>query len=445
MPAETAEVLTPTEPDSAQFGGPLEARLTSEQIAQLDQMNADAFGGGQETSPSPGAGEGQDVAREMPTSPPPTTPAKETAAPSPTATIDEFTPPEEDGVTAPPPETPADDSPEAPELPEAKSLFSDEAIDKLRTEKAKDDINALRDNYEKARMLLNQRKNELANLRKKTGAPDAETSKLIEDLKARNQQLTTIVEQKAIRDLPWFQENFTQPRQALLAVAEKALDLAGIEEPRKHLEKAMGLNGRERIAALDQLFEAIESPTLKTKLENSIAQIEVLDDKESAFLADREGNTEKMLAAQRAQQHEQMVRQEQFVKEGLQRTVDFLSDKNAFFRKSGKPGYEKWDSRLEEDRKVMEELSLRNDDPMKLISVVALGVRTPAILTAYERRGTIINELRKEISDLRGVRPSVNGDRVSSGQSQERPSINPNEDLAAAGMREIDEIASGAY
>lgn len=441
MPAEAAEVLTPTEPDSAQFGGPLEARLTSEQIAQLDQMNADAFGGGQETSPSPGAGEGQDVAREMPTSPPPTTPAKETAPPSPTAAIDEFTPPEEDGVTAPPPETPVVE----PELPEGKSLFPDEAIDKLRTEKAKGDIKGLREHYEKARTLLTERETELNNLRKQTGAPDAETSKLIEDLKARNQQLTTIVEQKAIRDLPWFQENFTQPRQALVSVAEKALDLAGIEEPRKHLEKAMGLNGRERIAALDQLFEAIESPTLKTKLENSIAQIEVLDDKESAFLADREGNTEKMLAAQRAQQHEQMVRQEQFVKEGLQRTVDFLSDKNAFFRKSGKPGYEKWDSRLEEDRKVMEELSLRNDDPMKLISVVALGVRTPAILTAYERRGTIINELRKEISDLRGVRPSVNGDRVSSGQSQERPSINPNEDLAAAGMREIDEIASGAY
>jgi hypothetical protein len=149
-----------------------------------------------------------------------------------------------------------------------------------------------------------------------------------------------------------------------------------------------------------------------------------------------------MLAEQRAQHHQQLQQQESFVKDGINRTIDHLAKKSAFFRKSGKPGYEKWDAAFDEDRSLMEELALRNEDPLKLISTVALGVRAGRILAAYDRVRTQLAERDKTIAEMRGSRPSLNGDKVQAGERQET-AIDPNEDLVTASRRAITEVTSG--
>lgn len=414
---ETTEETAP-----AEGFGALENRLNAEQIAQLDEMNASVF-------------------RDAPTEPAPDAPAAAPApkAPVAPAALDEFTPPDDD---MPPGDTP----PVAPdgkttEFPEGKDLFPDDAIEKLRTEKSKGDIRGLREHYETAIKTVKELQGKI-DARSTNGAADKETLALVEDLKARNAQLNAIVEQKAIQDHPWFQQNFIEPRKQAMAAAEKALDLAGIDDAREALEKAMGLEGRERIAALDQLFESVDSSMLKARLENAVASIEAIDEKKTSFLADREGNTAKMMAEQRASQHQALQQQETFVKDGIERTLQHLAGKSPFFRKSGKPGYEKWDAAMDEDRAVMEDMALRNEDPLKLISTITLGVRAGRILAAYDKVKTALAAERQKNADLLGSRPQLNGDRVENGQHQQ-PTVDPNEDLVAASRRVMGEIGSG--
>jgi hypothetical protein len=423
---------------------PLETRLSPEAIANLDEMNKRVFGEqiGEDPAAPPAAAPATQASPPAPPAPAPAVDKGQTPPPPPQTTPparDEFTPPDDDAPAAPPVDPTKPPELGQDELPEGKVLFPDEAIDKLRTEKAKGDIRELRARYDTARQSLAKQTEALTAAQKQVASQ--ETNALVEDLKKRNAELNSIVEQKAIEDLPYFKNTYVEPRKALIKNAVNALELSDIEKPLEVLEKAMGLEGRARIAAFDQIFENVNSPTLRTRLENTIAQIESLDDQRNAFLADREGNTARIAAQTEAQKVEQAKQQEAWVKDGIKKTFDYLATKSPFFKRSGKPGYEAWDKAYDEDMALVEELSLRNENPLKLISTIGLGVRASRILAAYEKLKVTVAERDKTIAQLRGSRPTLTGDTVS-GERQEGV-IDPNENLVSAARRAIQEVSQG--
>ncbi len=413
--------------------GPLESRLSESQIAELDQMNARVFGLPIDPSAPPPDLAAPPAAPAAPAAPPP--PAAQTPPTPPPTGFDEFTPPDEAAPAAA-----ADTPPAAPtdEFPDRKVLFPDDAIDKLRTDKAKTDIRKLGEHYDKAVVALKERDGQLEELRKKIGTGD---NALVDQLNARIAELSAIVEKKSILDHPGFIRDFVEPRKAEVARAAKVLELADIEKPMEVLEKAMGLQGRERIAAFDQLYDNLNSPSLRTRLENAIEKIEVLDEKRSEFLANREGNAAKIAAEEKAREMELRQQQETWAKSTIDKVFDHLATKSSFFKKANKPGYEAWDKGYDEDRANIEELALRNDDPGKLLAAITLGVRASRILGAYAKKSAQVAQLQREIDQLRGARPSINGDKVG-GERHEAPQ-DPQESLVSAARRVMHDISSG--
>ena len=405
--------------------GPLESRLSPEQIADLDKMNAKFMVRPPEepAAPAPPAPPAEPVAPAPPEPP---------APPAPAPLVDEFTPPEDDAPAAPEP-APTE------EFPESKHIISDEAIDKLRTEQSKKDVRKLGAVYDSAVKQLKAATTEIETLRKQVSSGD---NALVAELQKQVADLSAIVEQKSILDHPGFKADFVEPRKILVSRAAQVLEFANIDRPGETLERALGLQGREKITAMDQLYEQIDSPSLRTKLENALDQIDALDDKRAQFLANREGNAARIAAEEKAREVDQRQKQESAVKSMIDETFSHLATKSAFFRRSGKPGHEAWDKSFDAARSIVEEVALRNEDPKKLVAFITLGAFTEKILGAYMKSKGMVAERDKRIAELTGARPSINGDRVPSGEKEPRQH-DPNANLLTLAKDVIRDVSGG--
>jgi hypothetical protein len=414
--------------------GTLESRLSPAEIAQLDQMNAFAFG---EAPPPPDG-------NEPPAAPPPATKPAEQPAPAPTDDLKlppGILPPEDVEI---PPGEPGGEPPAAPEeLPAGAEVVTDADIEKFRTEKAKKDVSALRQFYDKSREELKAAREKLAEMEKAGGAPNADLEAKLKDALARNAELNAIVERKAIGDHPWVKATFTEPRDQALAQAQKALELAQVGG--ESLKKILALPEAERISALDDLYESIQSPTLKGKVQSAVARIDQIDDQFAAFMADREANSAKLEELEKVRSYERTAEQTKNFENMIERTFDYLGNekKNPFFRKSDKPGQEEWNKALEADIAAAKELLLRNEDPNRLLAAGVVAARAERIYTAYVAAMRMVKERDAKIASLTGARPNIlNGDRIApSVQREEAPK--PGESLMDAGMRALREVSSG--
>lgn len=408
--------------------GPLEARLSPDQIAQLDQMNSFAFG----ETPMPPPGE------EPPAAPP-------AAAPPPPPAADDKLPP---GILPPEDvETPPGEPGEKPpatgdELPVGADVVTDADIEKFRTEKAKKDVGRLRELFDTTRNELKATREKLAEMEKAGGAPNADLEAKLKDALARNAELNAIVERKAIGDHPWVKATFTQPREQAVAQAQKALDLAQVGG--ESLKKILALPEEDRISALDDLYSSIQSPTLKGKLQSAVAKIDQIDDQFAAFMADREANGAKLEEQEKVERYQRTEQQTKAFETAIDRTFEYLAKekKNPFFMRSEKPGSEEWNKGFDADVAAAKELLLRNDDPNRLLAAGVVAARAERMYTAYVAAMQMVKERDAKIAALTGARPQLNGSRIApSAPREEAPK--PGESLMDAGMRALREISSG--
>lgn len=397
---------------------PIESRLGAEDIAALDLMNAKFLSGaldkgeGDLDDPSPVPGPKKPDAPVVPELP---VPAKVESPKLPTAPV----PPKDEGLLPPEPGEPAAPPVELSKLPEGKDILTDEDIGKFRTEKAKKDVGTLREHYDKSRTELLAATARIAELEKKAaGAGDDDP--VVKDLTDRNAKLSAIVEKYAIKEHPAVRKQFIEPREAAVARAEKQLAYAKIAPGA--LKSILEMPDENRIAALDELYESIGSPTIKSNLQTAIAEIDRLDDQFSAFTADREGNIAKLSEQEKIARQKEVAEQTARYSETVDRAFEYLGKTNSFFRKSGKPEHAKWDGDLDADLKDTKEFLLHNDDPGKLLAMGVAASRFTRVYAAYEHLLGRVKAQDMEIAQLRGSRPPLpGGSGAGTSPAGERP------------------------
>jgi hypothetical protein len=366
-----------------------------------------------------------------PVAPPP---APAPAAPAPPvskeAVVDDpFTPPPSVmGEQAAPAAAVAEDDPYGtmPEAPPAS----------VKSEKGKSDYAKWRESHERLKTDLIAAREEI----KTRPAQDPGLLAQIADLTKRNAEQNAIIERKWSEELPYVKTTFDAPREAAVKDAQHALTLAKIDPAA--LTSILSLPEADRIEALDEIYGRVDSEFIKKKLGAAIDRIDKADAEKAAFLADREGNTRAITEAERAEQSRRLIEQEKNLTTMVDGTIDHFADKLGFefLKKSGQPGYEKWDARVDADRALIHELAMQNKDPQRFVAAITAGVSAPHYRMAWQNQLKANVELKAEIAKLKGVVPSLNG----------KPAADPaaalsarfDADMIAAGITPADDLAT---
>lgn len=406
---------------------PIEQRLGADQIAELDRMNT-GFGG-------PQLGDEDGEKKQVSEIPKPAGETKVEPAitnkPEPPAEINTGDLPPED-VTGDLPTKPAAGEEKPSDFKTSAELMPEEEISKLRTVKSQENIRALASSHDKAVKEVHALKKTVEELEKRPN-----TDARVADLEKRNAELNSIVEKKALEEHPYVVEQFAKPRQNAMNYGRKALEDADMDP--NMLDRVIGTTGKERIAALDQLYDSISSPTIRSKVEKAVAVIEGVDEQRSAFFADREGNHAKMKEQEAANQARQLADQEKNARGLIDQVVNHLGKDQgfSFLAFSDKPGAEKWNEGLKSDINQATEFLLKNTDPAKLVTMVLLGIRAPKMQVGYKAMLQRALAAEKAQSEGRSALPSLNG---SGHESSRQVHGDPNEGLLGAARRAITDV-----
>jgi hypothetical protein len=411
---------------------PLEQRLGADQIAELDAMNA-GFGG-------PQLGESDDKPPVSGDNPPPAKAAektelqpKEKTRPEPPAEINTGDLPPED-VVGDLPTKPAAGEEKTSDFKKGEELMPDSEIEKLRTDKSRESIKGLRTEYNKAIDEIHVHKRTIKELQAK---PD--TDARVADLERRNAELNAIVERKALDEHPEVIKMFTKPRQDAIQYGRKALEDADMDP--NLMDRVIGTTGKERIAALDQLYDSIQSQTIRSKVEKAVAVIEGVDDQRAAFFADREGNHAKMKEQEKVQQERTLAEQEKNVGSLVDNIAADLASKGfCCLAMSEQPGADRWNEGLKTDLAEAKKFLLTNTDPNLLVAAALMLRRAPKIQAGYRAMLQRALAAEKTLAEGKSSLPKLNG----SGRDGVREvAPNPGEGLITAGRRVMREVTSG--
>lgn len=330
---------------------------------------------------------------------------------------------------------------EAPVKPEGATedeygTMPEEAPAQFKSKEAKAEYAKMRANHEKLKSDFKA----FRETSKKAPKVDPNVEAQIADLTARNAELNSIVERKAIEEHPFVRQQFDEPRKQLFAIAKKALENADL--PSDSLSKILSMDGKDRVDAMDELYDNIKSPSTREKVTNAIAQIDLLEEKKAEFFADRKGVNERMTQAQKAEQYRLMSEQEKQMTEMSKATVDWITNTAGFefLKKATEPGSEKWNERVDNDLALIEELTLRNTNPQKLMTAVALGVTAPHYRAAWQSTLTRAKAAEARVAELEGTLPKMGGN----GASEATTGATGDEMLDAAGVLPTDNLQTMA-
>lgn len=309
--------------------------------------------------------------------------------------------------------------------PEFKSKEAKESYAKMRQnhEKLKSDFRAARE------------------AAKQKPPPDEGMAAQLADLTARNAELNAIVERSAIESHPYVRQQFDEPRKQLFNIAAGALKKVDIDPSR--LGKILSLDGKDRVDAMDELYGEIESPTTREKVTNAIAQIDMLEEKKVEFLADRQGNVERMTQAEKAERYRQIASQQENVKGMLSEVVDEITNKFKFpfLKEASDPGSEQWNERVQQDKRWLEFMALENTDPREQLKCNALARQAPYLLQAWQAERVAKMELEKKVAEYEGAMPSLNGNSATEKVSATGTMAKDDDEMTAAGILPTDSLA----
>jgi hypothetical protein len=276
---------------------------------------------------------------------------------------------------------------------------------------------------------------------KKKPLPDEGMAAQLADLTARNAELNAIVERSAIESHPFVRQQFDEPRKQLFNIAAGALKKVEIDPSR--LGKILSLEGKDRVDAMDELYGEIESPTTRDKVTNAIAQIDMLEEKKADFLSDRQGNVERLTAAEKAEQYRQFAAQEKVVDDSITEAIDLLANKIGFehWRKSEDPNATEWNGRIAERERVLKFLSKENKDPKLLVRVLAAGVVAEDVRKWAGSLQQQLAEANKKLSEYEGAIPNLNGSSATEKADSAGTLAKDADEMAAAGILPTDSLA----
>lgn len=334
---------------------------SAEEIAQMDAINDKFFSNfPKQTNPdvTPAAG---------------AEPTEKKAAPIPEKKAEPAAAAEADDLTLPAEIAPAADKPEGDktieqQIEEKYGTVPEKPSRGFKSKEEEANWGRTRDSHEKLKL-------DLVEAQKRLSAPSQPDEKLkaqYEETIKRNEQLNSIVEQLAAERLPYVQQTFNEPKEREIKLAKKTLEAAGIEPG--EIDTLLSLPESEREKAENQILDNVESANAKRKLSKSLETIYDLDERRAEFLKDRKTNVEKLTEAQKAEQFRMQAQQEKNIIQSVDDIAAHLV-KNGFefAAKSGKPGHEKWDARIDSRIEQAKNVVLKNKDPMVVIESVVRG------------------------------------------------------------------------
>lgn len=308
----------------------------------------------------------------------------------------------------------------------------------FKSKEAKENYAKMRQNHEK---LKSDYRAALEASRQKPPVDEGMAAQLA-DLTARNAELNAIVERSAIESHPYVRQQFDEPRKQLFNIAASALKKVDIDPVR--LGKILSLEGKDRVDAMDELYGEIESPTTREKVTNAIAQIDMLEEKKSEFLADRQGNVERMTQAEKAERYRQFAAQQESVKGMLSEVVDEITNKFKFpfLKEANDPGSEQWNERVKQDKRWLEFMATENTDAREQLKCNVLARQAPYLLQAWQAERAAKMELEKKVAEYEGAMPSLNGSSAADPKSDATGTLAKDAaEMDAAGILNTDTLA----
>lgn len=300
-----------------------------------------------------------------------------------------------------PPDSLLGDLPAKPVETVAEELFPEEPPAAIKTEKGKADYKKWRETYKAMETRVKE-------LESKPPSDEKAVARIAE-LEGRLQEFSQRFERINLMEHPDFIRQFEAPLRELRGTATEIVKNAGLDP--EALAAVMGKTGIDRIKAMDQLAETIESPTLRRRLERTVEDIEAKEAERDKVLSDVKGNTERLTTQQKIQQHQAMQDYEKRMNSTIDGVENYLAtdQKIAFFQKAEGPGADKWNEALEADKAETRQILFNSKNEAQFAGVVALGVKAPRILAwgMSERKMRVAAE--KALADLRGAEPSLGG------------------------------------
>lgn len=277
---------------------------------------------------------------------------------------------------------------EEPKEPEVK--ITDEMIAAEKSPKKQADMRKFRD-------ALEHYKGEVARLKTapapKTEDPGAQA--IIEQQKTQIEQLSQIVQRSELKAHPRFQQRFVLPRTQNLTEAQGIIkDMGGDPDA---LEHALSLRGKAKVAALEDIFQGVESTVLRDKLGRLVDGIESIDREMETVLKDSKGTAEQLARQDKIAHHEQLMQQEQQLKSLLGAARKDLADNLGLevLKKTGKPEFKWWDDQVDEiDATAHSILFEGTPDKMAFAAVLAASAGPLRAAWQAERKARMALEER---------------------------------------------------
>jgi hypothetical protein len=149
---------------------------------------------------------------------------------------------------------------------------------------------------------------------------------LIEQLRGQVTELSQAFEKVNVEANPRFQQQFNKPIERAKEGARTLLTTLGLDADL--FDRTMALTGKARIEAMDDLAEAIKSPSVNGQLLNLVSQIDNLEAQKREVLSDVKGNAAKLQQEQRARYAVEVQEQEKRLSSILDQTITHLRDKS---------------------------------------------------------------------------------------------------------------------
>lgn len=247
---------------------------------------------------------------------------------------------------------------------------------------------------------------ELETLKKAPHPKDDDAAARVAELERSNAELSERIATVDLQSHPAFINKFTKPLEQLMGGVNDLLQT--VDKDPAQLERAMSLKGKQRIQALDDFFDDIESPTVRTKVSHAVDQIEALDSERASVLADAKGNHQRLSEHDKATQFQQAQQQKKKLETLFDDTVVNLRDKHGL-EVLKESGVEWWDKQREQVLEAARHLMFDMDDPADAAAATVLAATSSVHRGLWLKERNQRIELMKELESYKNADPDLKG------------------------------------
>lgn len=248
----------------------------------------------------------------------------------------------------------------------------------------------------------------------------AEYDKKLVDISRKAEEYEGIVKKRWIEDDPEFRKTYIDGRSNLIGEARKIAEDSGIDPTA--IEKALNLDGRPRVQALEEAAESMSS-FQQGRLGEVITKLDRLDREALAKRGNPDDYRKEQEATRVAREREEAETFTRTSTKAFRDAVQEASKESLMLQRLD--GVEWWNKNIDADLAKAEEIWKTNGDPKVAAKLVIRGIAAERAEQAYRdmraERDTIqekASKMEKELESLygRGPKHSSNGTSVKAGE-----------------------------